>query len=228
LFDAGRRVPVITVAVGLLTAAVSIAALAHPDLLHLLERHPTPGASWMSWRLVTSLFVHDGWFAMAFNLLGFAIVGAAVERRMGAARWTVIYLIGGIVGEIVGLRWQPVGAGNSVASFGLGGALVTSNCRRGGPPATLAVLYASEWLLVYAGLELRGTTGAVIAAVLCAALGPAVGRARATAPRALSVSLALGTLAIAAVLCVVRDIHGPPLIAGSIVGASLDRAVDQR
>jgi len=182
----------------------------------------------MSWRLVTSLFVHDGWFALAFNLLGFAIVGAAVERRMGAARWIVIYLVSGIVGELVGLRWQPLGAGNSVASFGLVGALVALNVRRGGSPTTLAVLYASEWVLVYAGLELRGVTGAVIAGVLCAALGPVVGRARETGPRGLGVALAAGTLVLAAVLCLMRDIHGPPLIAGGILGALSERDTSRR
>jgi rhomboid protease GluP len=223
LIDADKRVPVITVAVALLTAAVSIVALAHPHLLHSLERHPTSGASRASWRLVTSLFVHDGWFALAFNLIGFTIVGSAVERRMGAARWIVVYLVGGIVGERVGIRWQPVGAGNSVATFGLVGALVAVTLRVARTPTTFAVLFASEWVLVYTGLALHGVAGALVAGAVCAPLSAVVGRLRETSPRALNVALAAGTLALAAALCIMHDIHGPPLIVGAFIGAILHR-----
>jgi membrane associated rhomboid family serine protease len=173
--------------------------------------------------LFTSLLVHDGWAALAFNLVGFAILGAAVERRMGAARWVVFYLVGGLVGEIVALWWQPVGAGNSVASFGLVGALVIETLYRGGTTTTFPVLYAVEWVLVYAGLELDGMTGAVVAGVLCAPLSAVAARAREAAPRALAGGLAAGTFALAVVLCAARDIHGPPLVAGMILGFILRR-----
>lgn len=213
-----NRVPAVTIAVTLFTAAVSIVALTHPDLLRSLQRHPTPDAHWLSWRLLTSLLVHDGWLQLAFNLLGLAVVGASMERLLGPDRWIALYLIGGIVGQIAGMWWQPVGAGNSVATFGLVGGLVAMLLDRGNTRVTLAVLYAVEWVLVYTGLELGGIRGAVIAGVLCIPLGTLVSRARNSTPRALGVSLAIGTLVLALALCAVRDIHGPPLIAGAIIG----------
>lgn len=222
---ARKPAPLATIVVGLLTATVSLVALAHPEVLRSLERHPTPGGSWMSWRLLTSLLVHDGWLPLAFNLAGFAIVGSAAERRLGPTRWIVLYLVGGLVGELVGIRWQPVGAGNSVASFGLvGGLLVAQLGRESAPPPAFATLYAVEWVLVYTGLELGGVTGAIIAGVLCGPLSAlAVRSRRRAAPRALGVILAAGTLALALLLCAFRDLHGPPLIAGAIVGWMLRR-----
>jgi rhomboid protease GluP len=218
--------PVATLLVGLLTAAVSIVALAHPDLLRLLERHPTgEGRPWLSWRLVTSLLVHDAWILMAFNLVGLAVVGPAVERRVGAARWIALYLVGGLVGELAGVFWQPVGAGNSVASFGLVGGLLTLMLDRRSAPPPFAALYAVAWVLVYVGLALGGITGAVIAGVLCGPLGALLARARArdASPRLLGATLAAGTLVLALLLCAARDIHGPPLIAGAALMMVLRR-----
>jgi rhomboid protease GluP len=217
------RVPIATIVVGVLTAAVSVVALLRPELLRSLERHPVPDRSWASWRLLGSLLVHDGWAPLAFNLVGFAIVGRAVERRAGAARWSALYLIGGIVGELVGIRWQPVGAGNSVASFGLVGGLVAGLARARSTPPTRGALYAVDWVLVYTGLELGGIPGAVVAGVLCAPLGLMAARTRETAPRALGAALAAGTLALAVVLCAARAIHGPPLIAGALLGLLIQR-----
>ena len=62
-----------------------------------------------------------------------ALVGIAVERRHTRAEWIVLYLTAGIVGELVGLDWQPHGAGNSVAILGLAGALVVDALRRRDP-----------------------------------------------------------------------------------------------
>jgi membrane associated rhomboid family serine protease len=218
----GKEIPRVTLTVVLVTAAVSIAGLTHPDLLRSLQRQPTPDSSWLSWRLFTSLFVHDGWLPLAFNLVGLAIVGTTVERRMGAARWLVLYFVCGLVGEFAGIHWQPVGAGNSVATFGLVGALAAETLGHG-TATTLGVLFAAEWVLVYTGLEVDGVTGAVVASVLCAPLSAVAGRLRAAAPRGVGAGLTIGTLALAAALCVMHDIHGPPLIVGAVLAPVLRR-----
>jgi membrane associated rhomboid family serine protease len=220
-----KPLPVLTIIVGLVTAAVSIAALAHPQLRLLLERRPVPGELWASWRLVTSLVVHDGWLPLLFNLAGLAVVGPPVERRVGPARWASLYLLGGIVGQLFGLRWQPIGAGNSVASFGLIGGLVALSLRPGrgthDAPAGLVLLYAVDWVVVYAGLELGGSIGAVIAGGLTVPLGMAFAWARTREPSYAPRLAAFVTLIVAVLLCASRDIHGPPLIAGAIAATLL-------
>ena len=207
------------------TAVVSLFALWHPALLALLQRHPDPTHSWVSWRLLSSLLVHSGWVPLAFNLGGLVIVGAAAERRFGALALVMFYLVGGIVGELAGIRWQPVGAGNSVATFAIVGALMTTLVGTHAMAPSFASLFAVEWTLVYTGLAIFGVTGAVIAGVLCAPLSALVARAHARAvdSPAIGASLASGTLALAILLCVRRDIHGPPLIVGALAGLLLGR-----
>lgn len=217
----GAPVPVVTLAVALLTAAISALALAQPPLLHLLQRHPTASDPWTSWRLLTSLLVHVGWTVLALNLVGLIVVGAAVERRLGAAWWIALYLVGGVVGEIAGVRWQPVGAGNSVATFGLVGGLLASLSGDASVPATTAASYAVAWVILYTGLTLGGPPVALVACVLCAPLGALIVRTRArrAAPRGLGAALAGAALVTALLLCARHDIHGPPLLAGAMVGA---------
>ncbi len=49
-------------------------------------------------------------------------LGIVAERRLGTVEWLIIAFVSGLVGEIVGLWWQPYGAGSSVAVAGLLGA----------------------------------------------------------------------------------------------------------
>jgi hypothetical protein len=47
------------------------------------------------------------------------LVGSVTERLWGSQRWLIIFFAGGILSEIIGFAWQPIGAGNSVANFSL-------------------------------------------------------------------------------------------------------------
>ena len=120
---ASRR-PWLTAGVLAVTAGVSVVGLLDHAVLHDLERRGGELAGGEPWRLVTSLLVHDSWLALLANLVLLGLVGVAVERRHPRVEWVVLYLAAGIVGELVGLEWQPHGAGNSVAALGLVGALV--------------------------------------------------------------------------------------------------------
>jgi membrane associated rhomboid family serine protease len=210
--------PIATIFLAVITAASSIAALRDPALLASLQRHPDAAYSWHSWHLLSPLLVHSDWALLAFNLAGLVIVGTAAERRFGSVVLVALYLVGGLVGELAGIRWQPVGAGNSVATFAIVGALMTTLVGIQAIAPSFSALFAAEWTLVYAALEIFGVNGAIVAGMLCAPLSAVVARmrARAQAHRALGLSLAGGTLALAVLLCVRRDIHGPPLIAGAL------------
>jgi membrane associated rhomboid family serine protease len=97
-----------------------------PQILPLLERTPDALTKHQYWRLITPLFVHsDGWRQIVFNFLAIAILGFIVERRFGRKLWLLVYFVSGLVGEIAGYAWQPLGAGASVAGAGLLGAVAT-------------------------------------------------------------------------------------------------------
>jgi membrane associated rhomboid family serine protease len=91
-----------------------------PAILTTLERDTARFLAGDWWRIVTALFVQDGGVAgSVFNLVNLLFVGSVAERVWGRRRWLTVFFVCGVLSEIVGLAWQPVGAGNSIANFGL-------------------------------------------------------------------------------------------------------------
>lgn len=122
--DASKKFPIATVAILCITGTLTGLQFIFPQLLTSLRRVPNELADHEYWRLLTSLFVHNGgWKQIAFNFTAIAIVGTIVERIFGTGRWLILYFIGGFTGQITGLYWKPLGAGASVAGAGLLGAL---------------------------------------------------------------------------------------------------------
>ena len=76
-----------------------------------------PGA-WIT--LLTSLFLHDGWLHLLSNLLYLAVFGLPVERRLGAARFAIVFFASGVVGNLVHLLVQPT---STVPAIGASGAI---------------------------------------------------------------------------------------------------------
>ncbi|HEY0810193.1 MAG TPA: rhomboid family intramembrane serine protease [Longimicrobiales bacterium] len=58
----------------------------------LALRHP--------WTIVTSMFLHGGVMHIFFNMLGLYFFGSAVESRLGAKRFTILYFISGFTGAL--------------------------------------------------------------------------------------------------------------------------------
>src|SRR5438876_5697228 len=47
--------------------------------------------------LLTSTCLHAGWLHLLANLLYLAVFGLPVERKIGAARFAILYLVSGLV-----------------------------------------------------------------------------------------------------------------------------------
>ena len=120
----GNKLPVATLGVLAITGLVTGLQFIFPQLLFWLERTPSAFAQHQWWRLITPLFVHSGgWRQIAFNFPAILIVGIVAERVWGSGRWLILYFACGLIGEIAGYAWQPLGAGASVAGAGLLGSL---------------------------------------------------------------------------------------------------------
>jgi membrane associated rhomboid family serine protease len=103
-----------------------------PWLLDQLERNWTLIGRGQIWRLLTSLVVQDGGLAGAIvNLIALAAIGVAAEQVWGAKRWAAIALAAGLGAQFWGIIVQPVGAGNSVAVFGLAASMAVLAVLRG-------------------------------------------------------------------------------------------------
>ncbi|MGC2277815.1 MAG: rhomboid family intramembrane serine protease [Candidatus Binatus sp.] len=127
---------------------------------------------------VTSMFIHGGFWHIAGNMLYLFIFGAAVEYRMGAARYLIFYFAAGIAAALATVWIAPesmvpvIGASGAIA--GVLGAYFILYPR--GRILTIlpififiqfieipAVIYLLFWFAVqlYAGLEEGGRAGAM-------------------------------------------------------------------
>jgi membrane associated rhomboid family serine protease/Flp pilus assembly protein TadD len=85
----------------------------------------TLGGQW--WRLVTSMFLHFGFFHLALNMWCLFALGSLAERLMGRAAFLLLYFATGLFGGLLSLAVHPqvTSAGASGAVFGITGGLVT-------------------------------------------------------------------------------------------------------
>lgn len=77
------------------------------------------------WTIITSIFVHAGWWHIFGNMLTLFFFGTYLLQLVGQGRFWLVYLIGGLAGNALFLLLAPgytvVGASGAV--FALGGAL---------------------------------------------------------------------------------------------------------
>jgi len=81
------------------------------------------------WRLATAMFLHFGILHLALNMWALWDGGRLVERLYGMRRFVAIYLISGVVGNLLSLIVRgdyAVSGGASGAIFGVYGALLVS------------------------------------------------------------------------------------------------------
>jgi membrane associated rhomboid family serine protease len=156
------------------TRALSGNALAWREL----AAHRDLGALAPLMTTVTSMFIHGGVWHIAGNMLYLFVFGAAVECRMGAARYLIFYFAAGIAAALATVWIAPesivpvIGASGAIA--GVLGAYFILYPR--GRILTIipififiqfveipAVIYLLLWFAVqlYAGLEEGGRAGAM-------------------------------------------------------------------
>jgi membrane associated rhomboid family serine protease len=225
-----RPLPLLSLAAIVLPALFLILMSLSPNVLSALQRDRGALTQGQWWRLLSPMLVDsDGWWQFLFVSLGFVCIGILVEHLFGWWRWLLLFLAGGLVGELAGYAWQPYGGGTSIALFGLLGGLLMLLLRRDGPVQVIASLYALAVVTVLTCeavvTSVGGTTivGIVAAAILCWLLIQLfiLLLRRQTAPRTLAYFIASVALLGAIVLTAFRDHHGPALLAGMCMGALL-------
>ncbi|MBE3555445.1 MAG: rhomboid family intramembrane serine protease, partial [Thermicanus sp.] len=83
------------------------------------------------WRLITSIFLHSGFFHVALNSIALYYLGLLVERMYGRARFLLIYFLAGLLGSVASFLYSDaVSVGSSGAIYGLFGALLFFGMRR--------------------------------------------------------------------------------------------------
>ena len=114
------RQPYATLVLALLVVIPTTVQFFFAPVLGVFERDAARIAAGQWWRLATSLLVQDGGIGGSVsNLVGLLLVGRVAECEWGSGRCVLLFFFGGVAGNLAGLAWQPVGAGNSVANFAL-------------------------------------------------------------------------------------------------------------
>lgn len=107
------------------------------------------------YRLFTCMFLHFGIEHLVYNMLLLIFVGDVLEQTVGRVRYLLIYILGGIGGNVISLWFgrnaevYAVSAGASGAIFAVIGALIWIVLRNGGKLRG----YSSQRLLLMAGLS---------------------------------------------------------------------------
>ncbi|HEY8021621.1 MAG TPA: rhomboid family intramembrane serine protease [Thermoanaerobaculia bacterium] len=113
------------------------------------------------WRLLASMFLHDGILHLAFNGWALYQLGSLFEIWLGSSRLLATYFASGIAGSLASVLWNTYGGGElnrpsvgaSGAIFGLLGALIAFLLRRRSRLTPLAKSLLGQ-LLFWAGINL--------------------------------------------------------------------------
>lgn len=215
--DPPARQPKLTVMVFLITLAVSVAALVSPALMRLFVRDLPQLRAGQWWRVVTPVLVQpSGWGQLVFNLVGIAVVGAALQRHLGWAGWSLTYLVGGSGSIVVYSAWHPAdtGGGSSAAVAALIGALAVLLAVRDGRDGLewFAQLYSVFFAVYLTALDLGGVAASIIAGN--AAIIVIVAVRRAFTPSAVNRTCLAVALAAGIAMTTVQDDHGVGILIG--------------
>lgn len=118
------------------------------------------------WRLVTSMFLHIGFFHLLLNGWALYQLGGLYESWVGSRAMVVTYFVAGAAGSMASVVWtRGLSAGASGAIFGLLGALIAVLVRhrhRLRPQAKWLLAQLAGWALIniFFGLSSPGIDNA--------------------------------------------------------------------
>ncbi|MEV5678688.1 MULTISPECIES: rhomboid family intramembrane serine protease [unclassified Streptomyces] len=182
------------------------------DDLMLLGRawdpSPPPGsiegvAEGQWYRLVTSMFLHQEVWHIAFNMLGLWWLGGPLEAALGRGRYLALYLLSGLAGSAL-MYWLAApnegSLGASGAVFGLFGATAVMMRRMNYDMRPVLVLLALNLLFTFTlgGIAWEAHVGGLVAGTLIA-----IGMVHAPRERRTAVQYGTCALVLVAILGIV-------------------------
>lgn len=157
--------PVASLAIAVVTLAISVVGNLSPAILDLLGRDRPLLLAGEWWRLVTPLYVQDGgWPGTIFNVTSLVAIGLCAESLHRSSTFLGTYFAAGLVSELFAytlLRDQTF-AGNSVANMGVAGlCLVTVGAARVLPARLIGLVGLLAGVVLVVAANLHGVGFAV-------------------------------------------------------------------
>lgn len=97
------------------------------------------------YRLFTCMFLHFGIYHIAYNMFCLIFLGDVLETEVGTVRYLIIYILGGLGGNLLSMAMDlrdgvfPVSAGASGAIFAVVGAILYIVLRNKGQLGTITI-----------------------------------------------------------------------------------------
>lgn len=129
------------------------------------------------WRFITPIFIHIGFFHLALNSLSLYFVGRILEPIVGHTRFFLIYILSGIVGNILSFGFSSIytiSAGASTSLFGIFAAFIVLGKMYRYHPAiqhmsrnmTMLIIMNLVMNIFDTGVDMLGHVGGAIGGVL--------------------------------------------------------------
>jgi membrane associated rhomboid family serine protease len=169
----------VNVAMFVVTAVSAAATGASPlddqdsPVFAALAQSPPLVADGQWWRLVTAGFLHFGVLHLMVNMYSLAVLGPALESRLGGVRFGVLYGVSLVGGTAAIQLFAPYSfaAGASTALYGLFGALgVLMVAARQDVRGLLVLLAVNIAISLLPGISLVGHLGGLVTGALTAGL----------------------------------------------------------
>lgn len=141
----------------------------------------SPAAAYFEpWRLLTTTFLHAGFWHILFNMLMLYVLGSAVERAWGHWKFTAIYLLSALAGSLAVIVWvfaspgtfTQATVGASGALYGMFGAVFLAQRRSGMSTTGILVLLGVNlaYAFVMPGISWQAHIGGFLGGLLVAAV----------------------------------------------------------
>jgi len=84
-------------------------------------------SSFQIWRFITAIFLHGGIIHLAYNLFALLLFGLILEKMIGSKKFLIVFLISGILANIIGVNFYTSSLGASGAIYGILGCIAILN-----------------------------------------------------------------------------------------------------
>lgn len=83
--------------------------------------------SFQIWRFLTAIFLHGGIIHLAYNLFALLLFGLILEKMIGSKRFLIVFLVSGVLANIIGVNFYNSSLGASGAIYGILGCITILN-----------------------------------------------------------------------------------------------------
>ena len=151
------------------------------------------------WRLFTASFIHIGFFHLLFNMYFLYNIGPLFERLYGSRNYLIIYLLAGIMGNLLSFAFgnaNTISAGASTSLYGLFGLALgimlnykdDAMLKSFGASFLSIIIINVIYSLISPSIGILGHLGGLLAGVILAGIFPVLNRSLATNTQVFSIA----------------------------------------